>query len=130
MLTTPDSAVRKLRRLLSGPVSLSGRSSEMAPTDGNPDAFRASTAAATPPEGLGAPLLTLWWEAKGDWARAHEHAQSDPTPAGAIVHAYLHRVEGDLSNARYWYARAGREPATGALAEEWTALVQEFLLAS
>lgn len=100
------------------------KSAEMKPGE-----FRASTAAAAPPEGLSAPLLTLWWEAKGDWTCAHECAQSAPTPAGASVHAYLHRVEGDLSNARYWYNRAGREPATGALAEEWTALTLEFLQA-
>jgi hypothetical protein len=89
--------------------------------------FRASTAAAEPPAGLSLPLQTLWWEAKGDWQRAHACAQEDRTPGGAIVHAYLHRVEGDLSNARGWYSRAGRPPATGALAEEWNALASEFL---
>jgi hypothetical protein len=89
--------------------------------------FRASTAAADPPEGISLPLQTLWWEAKGDWQRAHACAQDDHTPNGAIVHAYLHRVEGDLSNARGWYGRAGRPPATCALAEEWSALASEFL---
>jgi hypothetical protein len=89
--------------------------------------FRASTTAAEPPHGLNLPLQTLWWEAKGDWKRAHECAQEDRTPSGAIVHAYLHRVEGDLSNAGGWYSRAGREPATGPLEEEWTALANEFL---
>ena len=89
--------------------------------------FRASTAAAEPPAGLSLPLQTLWWEAKGDWQRAHACAQEDHTPNGAIVHAYLHRVEGDLSNARGWYSRAGRPPATCELAEEWSALASEFL---
>jgi hypothetical protein len=89
--------------------------------------FRASLAAAEPPSGLSAPLLTLWWEAKGDWKRAHECAQEDRTPNGSIVHAYLHRVEGDLSNAGDWYNRAGRPPANGTLADEWTALAREFL---
>ena len=89
--------------------------------------FRASTTADQPPAGLSLPLLTLWWEAKGDWKRAHQCAQDDRTPNGAIVHAYLHRVEGDLSNAGHWYSRAGRPPATGPLAEEWTALAGEFL---
>ena len=70
--------------------------------------FRASTAAAEPPAGLSLPLQTLWWEAKGDWNRAHECAQEDRTPSGSIVHAYLHRVEGDLSNAGGWYNRSGR----------------------
>jgi hypothetical protein len=89
--------------------------------------FRASTEAAEPPAGLSLPLQTLWWEAKGDWHRAHACAQEDGTPNGAIVHAYLHRVEGDLTNAGGWYRRAGRPAATGPLADEWTALASEFL---
>jgi hypothetical protein len=89
--------------------------------------FRASLADSEPPTGLGPPLRTLWWEAKGDWKRAHECAQEDRTANGSIVHAYLHRVEGDLSNAGYWYGRSGRTPATGPLAEEWEALAREFL---
>lgn len=93
----------------------------------DPSAFRDSTGAAEPPPGLSPPLQTLWWEAKGDWKRAHECAQGDKTSGGALVHAYLHRVEGDLSNARYWYNRAGKEPAAGTTAEEWTALVWAFL---
>jgi hypothetical protein len=93
----------------------------------NPEEFRASTTMAEPPSGLGLPLQTLWWEAKGDWNRAHACAQEDESPNGAIVHAYLHRVEGDLSNARGWYKRAGRPPATGELADEWHALAAEFL---
>jgi hypothetical protein len=89
--------------------------------------FRASTAADEPPAGLSLPLQTLWWEAKGDWNRAHACAQEDMTANGAAVHAYLHRVEGDLSNAGGWYSRAGRSPATVPLAEEWAALASEFL---
>ena len=92
----------------------------------DPSSFRASTATAEPPPGLSPPLQTLWWEAKGDWQRAHACAQDDKTSDGALVHAYLHRVEGDLSNARYWYNRAGREPASGTLAEEWSTLVSAF----
>ena len=91
-----------------------------------PDELRASTALDNPPPGLGAPAQTLWWEAKGDWGRAHECAQADRSQSGSIVHAYLHRVEGDLANAGYWYNRAGRPAATGTLAEEWTALAREF----
>jgi hypothetical protein len=89
--------------------------------------FRASTAEDQPPAGLSLPLQTLWWEAKGDWKRAHECAQDDRTPSGSIVHAYLHRVEGDLSNAGHWYSRAGRSPATVPLPEEWAALATELL---
>ena len=89
--------------------------------------FRASTAAAAPPDGLSLPLQTLWWDAKGDWARAHTCAQDDRTPAGSAVHAYLHRVEGDLPNAGGWYRRAGRTAETGPLEAEWAALAREFL---
>lgn len=89
--------------------------------------FRASIAQAEPPAGLSLALQTLWWEAKGDWKRAHECAQEDRTATGSGVHAYLHRVEGDLSNAGYWYNRAGRPAATGTLTEEWAALTAELL---
>ena len=90
-------------------------------------AFRASLVDAAPPVGLGLPLQALWWDAKGDWERAHGCAQDDSSPAGSAVHAYLHRVEGDLNNAGYWYARAGRTRRTDALTAEWDALVNEFL---
>lgn len=90
-------------------------------------AFRASLTAPQPPGGASLALQTLWWDAKGDWHRAHECAQQDTGQTGSIVHAYLHRKEGDQSNARYWYNRAGREPATGTLDSEWEALAQELL---
>jgi hypothetical protein len=89
--------------------------------------FKASLADDTPPTGVGLPLQTLWWEAKGDWKRAHECAQEDTSQAGSAVHAYLHRVEGDLGNAGYWYNRAGRDKRIDALAAEWEALAVEFL---
>lgn len=88
--------------------------------------FRGSVQAAEPPSAT-PPLQALWWDAKGNWARAHECAQSDPGPAGAAVHAYLHRKEPDLANARYWYDRAARPPATGTLEQEWDALAVELL---
>jgi hypothetical protein len=90
-------------------------------------AFRASLAAAAPPASASLPLQALWWDAKGDWNRAHECAQADPGPAGALVHVYLHRKEPDPANARYWYNRAGRQPATGTLEQEWDSLAAELL---
>lgn len=90
-------------------------------------AFRATLAAAEPPSGISLALQTLWWEAKGDWHRAHQCAQQDEGKTGSAVHAYLHRVEGDLSNARYWYNRAGQPPATGPLSQEWEALATALL---
>lgn len=69
-----------------------------------------------------APTAALWHAAHSDWHAAHEAAQSDEGAEAAWVHAYLHRVEGDLPNARYWYARAHRPEATGPLDDEWTAI--------
>jgi hypothetical protein len=91
------------------------------------DAFRASLSEAAPPAGLSLPLQALWWDAKGDWTKAHECAQADHGAAGSVVHAYLHRVEGDLSNAGYWYRRANRPVNEAPLADEWRALAVELL---
>jgi hypothetical protein len=88
--------------------------------------LRDSLAHPQPPEGLTPALQALWWDARGDWARAHECAQADAGAAAAAVHAYLHRKEGDLENARYWYARARRPAASGSLQAEWDALVREL----
>ncbi|HZP59216.1 MAG TPA: hypothetical protein VFB27_02750 [Opitutaceae bacterium] len=67
-----------------------------------------------PPPGLTPALSALWYDAAGDWDRAHGCAQEDGSRAGAWVHAYLHRKEGDEGNAGYWYARAGRPVFEGA----------------
>ncbi len=72
-------------------------------------------------------LLALWWDAKGDWDRAHEIAQDVGGADGAWVHAYLHRKEGDLGNAVYWYRQAGRGAASGDLRVEWEEIVGEML---
>ena len=73
------------------------------------------------------PLLhALWHDAHGDWAAAHALAQDVDTSEGARVHAYLHRKEGDRTNAAYWYRRAGQPVATGALEAEWDVLAEAF----
>lgn len=79
-------------------------------------------------EGLAPLLAALWWDARGDWARAHELAQSVDTADGAWVHGYLHRKEGDLANADYWYRRAGRVRPAVPLAAEWAEIAQAMLL--
>jgi hypothetical protein len=91
--------------------------------------FRASLTEAAPPAGLPAPLMALWWLAGGDWNKAHLIAQGDDGAEAAWVHAHLHRVEGDLGNARYWYARAGRAPTDAPLPTEWTEIVASLLAA-
>lgn len=63
-------------------------------------------------------LKALWLIAAGDWDGAHELVQDDESDAAAWVHAHLHRIEGDLDNAGYWYRQAGKPLATGDLAEE------------
>jgi len=72
-------------------------------------------------------LVSLWWDKKGNWDRAHSIAQDIRTKEGSAVHAYLHREEGDLWNADYWYTRAGRERPDIPLADEWKLLVEEML---
>lgn len=92
--------------------------------------FHASIARdAAPPSGLGLVAQALWHDARGDWERAHACAQEDPGREGAWVHAYLHRKEGDLGNAGYWYSRAGRKtpPAGFSLENEWSELVRALV---
>jgi hypothetical protein len=72
-------------------------------------------------------LLALWWDGKGDWEKAHEIAQDVAGVDGAWVHAYLHRKEGDVGNATYWYRVAGRGVATGDFRREWEGIVGELL---
>jgi hypothetical protein len=95
------------------------------------EAFRASLLEGAPPAGLGRALEALWHEARGDWDKAHKLAQGAvggaEDTAGAWVHAYLHRVEGDQGNAGYWYRRAGRPPCRAPLAEEWAGIAAALL---
>ena len=88
--------------------------------------FNATLSADQPPD-VSRPLLALWHDARGDWDRAHTIAQEIADPIGAWIHAYLHRKEGDLGNAAYWYDRASQPVATGSLADEWTEIVRILL---
>ena len=90
-------------------------------------AFRASLAAPAPPQDLSLALQALWWDAKGEWDRAHELAQADEGGVGDWVHAYLHRKEGDAGNAAYWYRRAKRPVSKDPAAQEWSAIAQALL---
>jgi hypothetical protein len=91
------------------------------------EGFRASLTADVPPQGLDAPLAALWWDGRGDWAKAHGLVDELETKDGMAVHAYLHRKEGAESNANYWYERAGRTHHRDTLSDEWQALVEALL---
>ncbi len=92
------------------------------------DEFKASTSGDAPAAGLTVPLRALWMEADNDWDGAHDALQGQPDDNGsAWVHAYLHRVEGDLSNARYWYRRANRPASSASLPEEWEEIARALL---
>ena len=91
------------------------------------DELKTTLSADTPPDGIAGPLAGLWWAAKGDWDRAHRKVQDDESREAAWVHAYLHRVEGDLGNAGYWYRQARKPAARGDLDAEWAAMVAALL---
>src|SRR3954471_4839187 len=84
---------------------------------------------AAPPANLELALQALWHDARGDWDRAHDCAQADHGRDGSWVHAYLHRKEGDLGNAGYWYSRAGQKTPAGAvtLEAEWAEIASVLL---
>ena len=89
--------------------------------------FEASLQKAAPPGGLPETLEALWHERRGNWERAHQIAQDIAGAAGSWIHAYLHRREGDQSNAAYWYRQAGRAAARGDLDDEWRSIVEALL---
>lgn len=89
--------------------------------------FVASTDQSEPSPTCSAPLKALWYDAIDDWERAHDIAQDIESPEGSWIHAYLHRKEGDLSNARYWYRLAGKKEWIGSLEDEWEHMVKLLL---
>jgi hypothetical protein len=88
--------------------------------------FKATLKQTLPPD-LGPLLKALWHDARGDWDTAHRLAQEIDDADGALVHAYLHRKEGDAGNAAYWYRRANRPVAADSLDDEWDRIVTALL---
>jgi hypothetical protein len=86
-----------------------------------------SLSADNPPVHFSAILKSLWYDAKGDWEKAHDQVDQLGGLDAAWVHAYLHRKEGDLWNADYWYARAKKTRPSSSLAAEWESLVEHFV---
>ena len=91
------------------------------------DEFQETLRDPAPPGMLPPPLVALWHDGRGDWQAAHQIAQEIDDKIGAWVHAYLHRKEGDASNAAYWYRRAARPVERGTLSDEWRHIVHELL---
>lgn len=89
--------------------------------------FVSSLSQSNPPSGISPLLEALWYDGKGDWNRSHEIAQDVHDKNGSWMHAYLHRKEGDIANARYWYSMAGKKESQQSLQQEWEELVREFL---
>ncbi len=91
--------------------------------------FKATLTDGTPRGDLGLPLQALWYAANDSWDAAHKITQDEGDPQLDWVHAYLHRVEGDESNAAYWYRRANQNVYTGSLDDEWTDIAKSLLSA-
>jgi hypothetical protein len=89
--------------------------------------FHASLQDLNPPRTLTPALQALWYDGKNNWEMSHNIAQDISTPEGSWIHAYLHRKEGDLSNASYWYSRAGRKMPAVSLDQEWREIAHELL---
>ena len=89
--------------------------------------FKHTLSKPKPPADLAPALAALWWAGKDEWDKAHAIVMDETDKDCAWVHAYLHRVEGDLGNAGYWYRQAGKPAATGALHSEWTEIARDLL---
>ena len=93
----------------------------------NFEEFRQTLSFDKPPVNISAYLLSLWHDAKGDWERSHTIIQDINDTTAAWIHAYLHRKEGDIGNADYWYRRAGKTRPTVSLKEEQEEIIKAFL---
>ena len=91
------------------------------------ESFQKSLTFDDPPGDLSVYLLSLWHDAKGNWNKAHEIIQDEEDKKGSWIHAYLHRKEGDIWNADYWYRKAGRSRPAYSLDEEWKSITLELL---
>lgn len=91
------------------------------------DQFKEGLSLENPPDNLSGNLKALWYDAKNDWENAHNIIQDIEDKTASWIHAYLHRKEGDISNADYWYHRAGRKRPAISLEEEWISIVKALL---
>lgn len=89
--------------------------------------FKSMLSQTAPPPGLSNALLAMWYDGKDNWEKAHNIAQDIGTADGSWIHAYLHRKEGDESNASYWYRRAGKRKPAVSLEQEWEEIAEALL---
>jgi len=89
----------------------------------NINSFKESFSENKPPQNISVYLKTLWYEGKGEWNKAHELIQDVDDFKASWIHAFLHRKEGDISNADYWYRRAGKKRPAVSLEKEWEEIV-------
>ena len=92
-----------------------------------PAAFKQSLKGKTPPARASEALQAMWWAANENWDKAHRIVMNGHDQDCAWVHAYLHRVEGDLGNAGYWYRRAAKPAAKDSLEAEWERIVSTLI---
>ncbi|TVP51434.1 MAG: hypothetical protein EA341_05295 [Mongoliibacter sp.] len=81
----------------------------------------------TPPKELSTHLLALWYDANNDWDKAHKYVDGPTDPTSHWIHAYLHRKEGDMANADYWYKRADKVRPDISLDEEWALIAKKLI---
>lgn len=89
--------------------------------------FQKTLSSTTEPGDLPGHLQSLWYDARGDWNKAHSIIQNVEDKTAAWIHAYLHRKEGDIGNADYWYRRAGKTRPAITLNDEWENIVRALL---
>jgi hypothetical protein len=89
--------------------------------------FKKTLSGSNPPAGLSPLLQALWYDGKGNWEMAHNIAQDIHSKEGSLIHAYLHRKEGDEGNAGYWYHTAGEKFPTVSLEREWEMMVEKLI---
>ena len=94
---------------------------------GSLEEFKQSLSGSSPPAEISPYLQSMWYDAKGDWNKAHSIIQNIEDKKAAWIHAYLHHKEGDIGNADYWYRRSGKERPSGSLDKEWETIVKALL---
>lgn len=91
-----------------------------------PESFKESLSQPQPPDNISDYLKALWYDANGNWDKAHKLIQDIDTEYASWIHAYLHRKEGDNGNAGYWYKRAGKNSSSASLQKEWEQILNEL----